>query len=145
MSVDKKDAGAADGNGLCRRRRHWSEAEKRRIVAESYEPGESVSRVARRHDVNANQLFTWRRQLGQQALGAPASGFVPMVLAEDPACGSTVMGEKPSASAAEDAKAGLPPPTGRIEILLDGGRRMIVDRAVDTEVLARIVAVLEGQ
>ena len=42
-------------------RRRWSEAEKRRIVAESYEPGVSVSVVARRHDLNTNQLFTWRR------------------------------------------------------------------------------------
>ena len=145
MSGDVDDGGAGNGNGFRRRRRHWSEAEKRRIVAESYEPGASVSRVARRHDVNANQLFTWRRQLGQQDLGAPASGFVPMVIAEDAGCGSGVTDEKPSAPTAEDAKAGLPPATGRIEIVLDGGRRMIVDRAVDTTVLARIVAVLEGQ
>ena len=32
----------------------WSDAEKRRIVAESYQPGVSVSVVARRNDVNAN-------------------------------------------------------------------------------------------
>ena len=43
----------------CRRR--WSEAEKSRIVAESHEPGVSVSVVARRNDVNANLVFTWRR------------------------------------------------------------------------------------
>ena len=45
------------------RRRRWSEALKRRIVAETQEPGSSVSIVARRHDVNANQLFQWRREL----------------------------------------------------------------------------------
>lgn len=44
-----------------RRRRFWSLAEKRRIVAESFEDGVSVSAVARRHDINANLLFTWRR------------------------------------------------------------------------------------
>ena len=38
-------------------RRIWSEALKRQIVAETLEPGSSVSFVARRHDVNANQLF----------------------------------------------------------------------------------------
>ena len=42
-------------------RRLWSREEKLRIVAESLEPGASVSRVARRHDVNANLVFTWRR------------------------------------------------------------------------------------
>ena len=44
-----------------RRRRRWSEEQKRQIVAETLEPGSSVSIVARRHDVNANQLFLWRR------------------------------------------------------------------------------------
>jgi transposase len=32
-------------------------------VDETLEPGASVSIVARRHDVNANQLFQWRREL----------------------------------------------------------------------------------
>ena len=40
-----------------RKRRQWSDAVKRRIVAETLEPGSSVSVVARRHDVNANQVF----------------------------------------------------------------------------------------
>ena len=55
--VDTKQAA---GSG---RRRRWPEALKRRIVAETLEPGSSVSLVARRHDVNANQLFKWRREL----------------------------------------------------------------------------------
>ena len=45
------------------RRREWPEVLKRRMVAETLEPGSSVSIVARRHDVNANQLFKWRREL----------------------------------------------------------------------------------
>jgi transposase len=44
-----------------RRRRSWSLTEKRRMVEESLEPGASVSVVARRYDVNANLLFSWRR------------------------------------------------------------------------------------
>ena len=51
---------ARDGR-VRRRRRRWSEARKRLIVAESYQPGVSVSVVARRHDVNANLVFSWRR------------------------------------------------------------------------------------
>ena len=42
-------------------RRFWSDDEKRRIVAQSYAPGVSVSVVARRYDVNSNLIFTWRR------------------------------------------------------------------------------------
>ena len=44
-------------------RRTWPDALKRQIVDETLEPGASVSIVARRHDVNANQLFQWRREL----------------------------------------------------------------------------------
>ena len=49
-----------------RQRRQWSEAMKRRIVAETLEAGSSVSIVARRHDVNANQVFKWRRELAPE-------------------------------------------------------------------------------
>ena len=49
-----------------RSRRSWTVDEKRRIVEESLIAGASIAEVARRHDLNANQLFTWRRQLGVQ-------------------------------------------------------------------------------
>jgi transposase len=45
------------------KRRNWPEAFKRQVVAETLEPGSSVSIVARRHDLNTNQLFKWRREL----------------------------------------------------------------------------------
>ena len=35
-------------------------------MAETLEPGASVSIVARRHDVNANQLFKWRREMAPE-------------------------------------------------------------------------------
>ena len=62
------------------RRRRWSEAERLRIVAESYQPGLSVSLVVRRNDVNANLLFTWRRRYGKRAAGAGDGGLVPVVV-----------------------------------------------------------------
>jgi transposase len=42
-----------------KRRRRWTAAEKVRIVEETFEPGMTVSLVARRHGVAPNQLFTW--------------------------------------------------------------------------------------
>src|SRR5947209_17891562 len=60
-----------------RRRRRWSEEQKRQIVAETQEPGASVSIVARRYDVNANQLFLWRRELSAGAAPADGGGMVP--------------------------------------------------------------------
>ena len=44
-----------------RRNRSWPEALKREIVAASLAPGSSVSMVARQYDVNANQVFSWRK------------------------------------------------------------------------------------
>ena len=65
------------------RRRRWSVSEKLEIVAETREPGVTVSLVARRRGVSPNQLFTWRRLAEQGALTAtraeeevvPASAF----------------------------------------------------------------------
>ena len=65
------------------RRRRWTVTEKLEMVAETNEPGSSVSLVARRHGVSPNQLFTWRRLAEQGALTAtraeeevvPASAF----------------------------------------------------------------------
>ena len=42
-------------------RRRWTAEDKRRIVEETRAPGASVSVVARRHDINANLLFKWKR------------------------------------------------------------------------------------
>lgn len=65
------------------RRRRWSASEKLEMVAETHEPGVTVSLIARRRGVSPNQLFTWRRLAEQGALTAtqaeeevvPASAF----------------------------------------------------------------------
>ena len=42
--------------------------EKCRIVEQTLKPGASVALVARAHGVNANQVFSWRRQYRQGLL-----------------------------------------------------------------------------
>jgi len=64
------------------KRRQYSEALKRRMVAETQVPGASVSIVARRHDVNSNQLFRWRRQLLPKA-AVESSAMLPVAVASD--------------------------------------------------------------
>ena len=49
------------------RRRRWTASEKVRMVEETFEPGMTVSLVARRHGVAPNQLFTWRRLVSSAA------------------------------------------------------------------------------
>ena len=127
-----------EGDGRARRRRRsWSEEEKRRIVAESRQPGASVSVVGRRHDVNANQVFAWRRQLRDGELGrAEACAFVPVVVPAE-----ATAHEAPTPP---DACAPTPPePTGRMEIVLSRGRRVVVDKTVNRAALARVSGVLE--
>jgi transposase len=54
------------------RRRRWTASEKVRMVEETFEPGMTVSLVARRHGVAPNQLFTWRRLVAQGGLTTAA-------------------------------------------------------------------------
>src|SRR5256886_5945260 len=68
------------------KRRNWPEAFKRQVVAETLEPGSSVSIVARRHDVNTNQLFKWRREMLPKEPPAVTEGgpMVPVEIALEP-------------------------------------------------------------
>ena len=52
-----------------KKQRHRTIKERRDIVEETLVPGASVARVARRHEVNANQVFYWRKLYGEGRLG----------------------------------------------------------------------------
>ena len=56
------------------RRRRWSAAQKQALVRRTYEPGMSVSLVARQHGIAPNQVFTWRRLYAEGALSAVGAG-----------------------------------------------------------------------
>jgi transposase len=128
MSETEREGQAASDSARRRRRRLWSADEKRQIVAETLEPGASVSIVARRHDLNANMLFTWRRQIGTSALllASDAVTFVPAAIAPEAA---TTVPPDPSL-------------VGRMEIVLADGDRIIAGKDVDAAALAHVVKVL---
>src|SRR6266700_6373130 len=106
------------------RRRRWSAAEKLRIVEESFSASRLASATARRHGISDQLLFAWRKAYREGRLGTIA-GFVP----------ATIVPEQPEAA--------IGPGCGRIEIVSANGRRVLVDCAVDVEVLLRIVRGLE--
>ncbi|USS44009.1 IS3-like element ISBugl1 family transposase [Burkholderia glumae] len=56
------------------RRRRWTAEQKLAMVRESFEPGKSVSMVARQHGVNPNQLFHWRKLYQDGSLSAVKAG-----------------------------------------------------------------------
>jgi transposase len=67
------------------RRQYRTVQEKRRIVEATLQPGTSVSRVARVHGVNANQLFGWRRLYLEGRLEAKTgkvAGLLPVHVQE---------------------------------------------------------------
>ena len=142
LSVSRADPSEASRPNA---RRRWSEEEKRRIVAEAEAPGASVSVVARRHDVNANLLFTWRRQFRREACSTAvgSAAFIPAVIAPDEGADAgepAVTAREPGEAIKDESR-----PPGLIEIILPGGRRVIVDKEVSAAALGRVIGVLERQ
>jgi transposase len=113
-----------------RRRRSWSDALKREIVEATFEPGASVSIVARRFDVNANQVFSWRKRfLGEARSPAapPAPQLIPVTISTEPAPAAA----KPSAG------------VEKIEIDVGGKYRVHIGGDFDKHALRRLLDVLE--
>jgi transposase len=128
-----REVGTSEAGG---KRRRWPEVLKRELVAATFEPGASVSIVARRHDLNANQLFKWRRQFAgaveRSAAVAPA-GLVPVEI-------------MPRAPAISGTTAEPMPAAGSIEIALSGGVRVRIKGAVDpAAVTAAVAAVMKAR
>ena len=84
------------------------------MVAETQAPGVSV--VARRHDVNSNQLFRWRRQLLPKA-AVESGAMVPVEIAAE--------GDRPR----------RPDRDGIIEIVFNCGGRVRLCGEVSSETL----------
>jgi transposase len=108
------------------RYQRWPEALKRQIVAETCEAGQSVSIVARRHDVNANQVFRWRQVYGGKGARVKEAGtFIPVGIV-----GSLPMETRPSA--------------GMMTIEVGRDVCVRVDRDVDEGALSRVLAAIRG-
>ena len=153
-----------------RSRRSWSDEEKRRIVAEAVLPGASVADIARRHGVNANLVFNWRKlaraalsaaepnalAVSSQANGSLATAehceFIPIGVIDRSEHEEPALGASPSSSVVDGTSSrreSLPRPgmderPGVIEIDLADGVRLRVDAFVDERALRRVLAVLKA-
>jgi transposase len=117
-------------NGTGRRNRSWPEALKREIVAASFAPGSSVSVVARQYDVNANQVFGWRK-IYRDASRAPAVLSAPQLI-------PVMVTAEPDAVAAQPSTV-----AATIEIDLAGKYRVRISGGIDAQALRRVLDVLE--
>ena len=116
-----------------RARRRWSEDDKRRLVAETLAPGETVHGVARRRGVSTSQLFTWRKRFRAEA------GFPPAR-----AGGAGLRGRGDRAAPPPAGRRGAAPP-GLIEVELAGGDRVRISGAADPAVVAAALRALAGR
>jgi transposase len=119
------------------RRRRFTDEAKLAIVAESYAGARQVTATAQRHGITRWQLNAWRRAAREGRLVRHlAKGFVPAIVVAEPVVASTHPAET----------VAVPTPItdqGRMEVVSANGRRVIVDRNVDVDVLLRIMRGLE--
>lgn len=155
-----RQAGTSAMGTMLRARRSWSAEEKRRIVEESLRPGASASVVARRHDINANLLFNWRRhaRVVEPAAAPPPAvapepvEFVPIGVfgrAEDegPAMLATAVpriGTRVSEVRSSASRSVMAERPGVIEVELPDGVRVRIDAFVNERALRRVFQVLKG-
>ena len=113
------------------KKRRRTVRERREIVEETLLPGASVSRVARRHDVNANQVFYWRKLYREGRLGSRTdTQLVPVKVAKDR-----------SVDAAKDED--FLPRSGTLELKLSKGTLRIFG-TVDVMALRAVIECLVG-
>ena len=111
-----------------RRKRSWPEALKREIVAATFAVGSSVSIVARQYDVNANQVFSWRKRYREEP---PALAARPQLIPV------TITAEKDAVAASPMAVS------EKIEIDVGGKYRVHIGGGFDKQALRRVLDVLE--
>ena len=105
-----------------RKRRSYSRAFKRRVVAETLDQGASVTAVARHHGLNANMVFMWRRD--PRFGPGQAMAFLPVeVMSAEVEVASERVG------ACSD---------GQIKIGLASGHRLMLSGAFDIDVVLRL-------
>ena len=140
MFDDNDEATGDDGrvavpSGSARRRR-WSAAEKAAVIRETLAPGARVSDVARRWQVDPQQVYRWRNRDGvtqrrtMRRSHAAEPAFVPIVTEAMP-----VREAAPAASASPVIEVRLAGAVVRVVSGLDDAQLTAVLRAVRASVL----------
>jgi transposase len=120
-------------------RRRWSDDFKRRVVAEADHAGASCAAVARRHDLNANLLFKWRRDPRfNGSLSDPQ--FLPVAIISEAAVGSETMSGAEAAS--DKTNFANTVSGGWLEIDLPCGTRLRCGSDLNAFLLTEVLSVL---
>lgn len=124
------------------RRRRWSPQEKRAVVTESLASGNVIA-TAKRHGIQAQQIYRWRERL--EARPAPGA-FLAVAVAADPEPPSPA--PVPTSLLNGSSRDRDPGPrlerSPRVEIVLSAGRRIIVEGGVEVDAVLALARGLEG-
>ena len=139
--------GMAEVLGRVERRRRFSVEQKLAVVSEALEPGANMSAVARRHGLLPAQVYKWRRLAELGVIGmtgvSELPAFVAVNIAQEAASVPVLPVEDKPPAEVEPQRRSRRWPAGLIEIELEGGRRVRVDRDVDVAALKRVLDALE--
>ncbi len=127
-----EDSSAVEPKAVTRRR--FSVAQKREMVEATLDGKTSVSVVARQYDINANQLFRWRKQYHDGQLGETAQATLLPVKLSD-ANMSSVTATQPMRQTALSS-------SGSVEIHLSNDHRVVMTGSVCQQSLKTILQVL---
>ena len=114
-----------------RRRRNWTDEEKIEICRQTTVPGVSVSRVARRYDVNANQVFNWLKDPRFKPDTAEEDTEPPVFLPVE-----VVPVEEPEPVCDPDRET-------VVEVTLSNGRSLRLSGTFDPDIVARLIRRLD--
>jgi transposase len=120
-------------------RRKYTIAEKRRIAAETLQPGASVAVVAQSHGINANLVFGWRRLLQQGLLTETAPTKGPPLLPVKVTTPTLVPSKRAKAVATSKHAVSS---DGSIEIEFASGQRVRIRGRADRATLMALVEAL---
>ncbi len=105
------------------RRRAWTDAQKRAIVAAAFAPGAVVAEVARRADVCPGQIYRWR-----QEVRAATGGFAEVIV-----------------SPGDQGAAGPSPSPAAIEVEVAGTARVRIPASIPAALAAAVVKALRSR
>ncbi len=117
------------------RRRRWSTEEKRAVVTEALSSGNVIA-TAKRHGIQAQQIYRWRERLDERQ---SPTAFLPVSMAPD------AVPLSPAPMPDQDHRpAALLDRSPRVEIVLSCGRRIIAEGGVDVDAMLELARGLEA-
>ena len=113
------------------RRRRWTDAEKVRIVEESYAAPRMAAATARHYEISRSLLTRWRRLAREGLLigNGDRTHFAAVAVTPEVATDAQCRADEMSHD--------------RVEIILPNGRRLVTAASTETSTLARLIQGVE--